>query len=75
MFPQKLRDLLYSGIKCGAVKPLPTTVFKEDEVEKAYKFMAQGKHIGKVLVKVRDEEPANLRNRPPVPRTIEAIRR
>ena len=45
-------DLLAEGIKQGAVKPLKTTVFDKDDVEGAFRFMAQGKHIGKVLVKV-----------------------
>ena len=45
-------DLLTQGIKDGAVRPLNTTVFDKEEVEAAFRFMAQGKHIGKVLVKV-----------------------
>ena len=45
-------DLLAEGIKKGAVRPLNTTVFDKDDVEGAFRFMAQGKHIGKVLVKV-----------------------
>ena len=45
-------DLLADGIKQGAVKPLKTTVFDKEDVEGAFRFMAQGKHIGKVLVKV-----------------------
>lgn len=44
------------GIKMGAVVPLTRTVFRQDEVEKAFRFMATGKHIGKVLIKVRNEE-------------------
>ena len=45
-------DLLGEGIKQGAVKPLKTTVFDKEDVEGAFRFMAQGKHVGKVLVKV-----------------------
>ena len=52
----KVAELLKEGIKQGAVKPLNTTVFKHDDVEGAFRFMAQGKHIGKVLVQVREEE-------------------
>ncbi|OCT62677.1 fatty acid synthase [Xenopus laevis] len=48
--------LLKEGIKEGVVKPLKCTVFERDDVEPAFRFMAQGKHIGKVLIKVRDEE-------------------
>ncbi|GJQ79765.1 hypothetical protein Trydic_g23238 [Trypoxylus dichotomus] len=42
-------------IDCGAIKPLPSTVFKSDELEKAFRYMGD-KHIGKVLIKIRDEE-------------------
>ena len=45
--------LLSEGIAEGAVQPLKTTVFDRDDVEDAFRFMAQGKHIGKVLIKVR----------------------
>eukprot|EP00079_Xenopus_tropicalis_P028199 XP_012822994.1 PREDICTED: fatty acid synthase [Xenopus tropicalis] len=53
---EEVSDLLKAGIKDGVVKPLKCTVFERDDVEPAFRFMAQGKHIGKVLIKVRDEE-------------------
>ncbi|NXE39642.1 FAS synthase, partial [Ptilorrhoa leucosticta] len=49
-------ELLKKGIKDGVVKPLRSTVFKKEEVEAAFRFMAQGKHIGKVMIKVQEEE-------------------
>jgi fatty acid synthase len=52
-----LTDLVTDGIKTGAVKPLRRSVYDKDQIEAAFRFMASGKHIGKVLVKVRDEEP------------------
>ena len=48
----QVAELLTEGIKTGVVKPLNTTTFNKEEVEAAFRFMAQGKHIGKVLVKV-----------------------
>ncbi|KAI8043079.1 hypothetical protein M5D96_004405 [Drosophila gunungcola] len=65
--------LVAEGIESGAVQPLPTTVFAEQEIEKAFRFMASGKHIGKVVVKVRleEEQPAAL----PRLRQIQAIPR
>lgn len=44
--------LLEEGICSGAVRPLPATVFGSSAVEEAFRYMAQGKHIGKVLIKV-----------------------
>ncbi|OXB61122.1 hypothetical protein ASZ78_013685 [Callipepla squamata] len=49
-------ELLTKGIKDGVVKPLKTTVFGKEEVEAAFRFMAQGKHIGKVMIKIQEEE-------------------
>jgi len=40
----------------GTVRPLKTTVFDRDEIEPAFRFMAQGKHIGKVVIQVRPED-------------------
>ena len=49
---QIVANLLTEGIKNGAVRPLQTTTFDKEDVEGAFRFMAQGKHIGKVVVKV-----------------------
>ncbi|XP_070596224.1 fatty acid synthase [Erythrolamprus reginae] len=49
-------NLLEEGIKNGVVKPLQTTSFNREDIEAAFRYMAQGKHIGKVVIKVHDEE-------------------
>lgn len=49
-------DLIRDGIKGGYVKPLPRVCFKEDQIEQAFRYMAAGKHVGKVLIVVREEE-------------------
>lgn len=46
--PQRLQDLLLSGIESGAVRPLTYCTFEKDEVQAAFRYMAAGKHIGKV---------------------------
>lgn len=48
-------NLIKNGIKNGSVKPLIRTCFEEDEIESAFRFMASGKHIGKVLINIRKE--------------------
>jgi fatty acid synthase len=50
---QELARLVSQGLESGQVRPLDATVFGQDEVEQAFRFMAQGKHTGKVLIKVR----------------------
>ncbi|XP_061667276.1 fatty acid synthase isoform X1 [Syngnathoides biaculeatus] len=52
---EEVSQLLQEGIAEGVVQPLKTTVFERDQVEEAFRYMAQGKHIGKVLLKVCQE--------------------
>ncbi|KAF3691435.1 Fatty acid synthase [Channa argus] len=49
---EEVSQLLKEGIMEGVVEPLKTTVFQRDQVEEAFRYMAQGKHIGKVLLQV-----------------------
>ena len=49
----EVANMVKEGMISGVVKPLKATIFSKDEVEPAFRFMAQGKHIGKVVVKVR----------------------
>merc|ERR1711970_345479 len=70
---QVVSDLLSKYIKEGAVKPLNTTLFDKDDIELAFRFMAQGKHIGKVVIKVRDEEAGRVIS--PAPGRIDAMQR
>lgn len=61
---QEVAELLRTGIQEGVVQPLKCTVFPKDQVEDAFRYMAQGKHIGKVLVQVREEEQGAVLHRP-----------
>lgn len=53
---QEIVRIMTDGVEQGAVKPLDRTVFKHDEVEQAFRFMATGKHMGKVLIQIREPE-------------------
>lgn len=66
--------LVSDGIKNGAVRPLQTTVFNDTQVEQAFRFMASGKHIGKVVIKVKDEEKTKQIG-PVIPKLMTAIPR
>ncbi|XP_006801726.2 fatty acid synthase, partial [Neolamprologus brichardi] len=73
---EEVSQCLQQGIVGGVVQPLRTTVFAKDQVEQAFRYMAQGKHIGKVLVQVRCEEqgaavqPASPLSLPAICRTF-----
>lgn len=48
-----LRHLMDEGLKRGVVKPLSRHVFEWNQAEEAFRFMATGKHVGKVLMRMR----------------------
>ncbi|CRK99510.1 CLUMA_CG012829, isoform A [Clunio marinus] len=51
-----LRKLLDRDLKSGIIKPLKANIFEANEVEKAFRYLASGKHVGKVILKVRENE-------------------
>jgi fatty acid synthase, animal type len=53
---QEVAKLIKEGIKSGAVRPLKRTIFNKNQAEEAFRYMASGKHVGKVVLKIRDEE-------------------
>ncbi|XP_047538487.1 fatty acid synthase-like isoform X2 [Vanessa atalanta] len=73
-FRKNLQDLLLSGIQSGVVRPLTHCTFEKHQIETAFRYMAAGKHIGKVIIKIRDEEQ-NGRATKPQNISIEAVPR
>ncbi|EFN69129.1 Fatty acid synthase [Camponotus floridanus] len=43
-------------LKNGAIKPLCRKVFEKDEIKTAFRYMAAGKHIGKIIIKVQKDD-------------------
>ncbi|XP_074596262.1 fatty acid synthase-like [Brevipalpus obovatus] len=56
---QRLRELYEILLEKKVIKPLPRTVFTMDCAEDAFRYMAAGKHIGKVVIKIKDPENPN----------------
>lgn len=52
--------LIERDLQTGIIQPLKSTVFQVDEIEKAYRFLSTGQHIGKVLVQVRRDAQDEL---------------
>uniref|UniRef100_T1P9U1 Fatty acid synthase n=1 Tax=Musca domestica TaxID=7370 RepID=T1P9U1_MUSDO len=50
-----LKNIIDTDIANGIIQPLPATVFPAHEIEQAFRYMVGGKHIGKVLVQVRED--------------------
>uniref|UniRef100_A0A8C4WRF5 Fatty acid synthase n=1 Tax=Eptatretus burgeri TaxID=7764 RepID=A0A8C4WRF5_EPTBU len=53
-------NLMTQGLESGEVQPLSCVTFPHGNAEDAFRYMAQGKHIGKVLLQIREEEEARL---------------
>jgi fatty acid synthase len=58
--PQKFFNWLHENSNNGCIKPINRTVFKPTEAEQAFRYMTTGKHIGKILIKIRDEESLTI---------------
>lgn len=43
-----LRDMMQEGLEKNIIKPLCRKIFERNELEAAFRYMATGKHIGKV---------------------------
>uniref|UniRef100_A0A1W7RAJ9 Fatty acid synthase n=1 Tax=Hadrurus spadix TaxID=141984 RepID=A0A1W7RAJ9_9SCOR len=66
-------QLVTDGIKTGVVQPLKTAVYDQNKIEEAFRFMASGRHIGKVVIKIREEEHQS--RIAPKPMKLAAVRR
>ena len=64
-------QLISDGIKNGVVRPLPSSVFNEQQIEQCFRFMTTGKFMSKVLIRIREEEPNKVTK--PAPKTVAAI--
>ncbi|MBF8268406.1 MAG: Polyketide synthase [Gammaproteobacteria bacterium] len=59
--PEKISQLMKTVAGCfdnGYFKPLPVEIFKASSIIDAFRFMGQGKHIGKIVVKFVSENVA-----------------
>lgn len=51
----RLMKLVTEGFEQGLFNPLPVKVFKAGDIVETFRFMAQGKHIGKIAIKYDGE--------------------
>ncbi|KAH7944594.1 hypothetical protein HPB52_021512 [Rhipicephalus sanguineus] len=71
---RRLFAMVRDGIASGVVRPLDAILFTRNKAEEAFRFMASGKHIGKVVIQIRPEE-SHRHAAPAVPLAVEAIAR
>ena len=64
----RLYQKTFELIREGAVGPVrPVTVYHYSEIEKAFRFMQQAKHVGKIVLKVHSEDMVPVIPRNPHP--------
>ena len=56
---QEMLSRLMARIREGTLAPLPRHVFSIDEASRAFRFMAQARHIGRIVVTHRAGQPSN----------------
>ena len=52
----KFFSWMHKNSSNGCVKPFNKIVFNANEADKAFRYMTTGKHIGKIVIRIRDEE-------------------
>ena len=55
-FAKEFYNWMHKNVSNGCVKPFNKIVFNANEADKAFRYMTTGKHIGKIVIKIRDEE-------------------
>lgn len=53
---RQLRDYISKDIRSGIIVPLRRNIFMANEVEQAFRFLASGRHIGKIMLKIREND-------------------
>lgn len=48
-------ETMKDGLEKGYVKPIKYTMFEIYQIEEAFRFMATGKHIGKILIEINGD--------------------
>lgn len=49
-------ELIDKDLRTGIIQPLHSTVFHVNDIESAYRYLSTGKHVGKVMIQVRENE-------------------
>lgn len=53
-----IHEIVAKDIERGFIVPIETTVYPAGQIEEALRFITTGKHIGKILLKVRENDSA-----------------
>ncbi|XP_011688861.1 PREDICTED: fatty acid synthase-like [Wasmannia auropunctata] len=51
-----LSKMLSDGLNNGTVKPLKVKIFPKTDIEEAFRYMASGKHMGKIIISIQEQD-------------------
>ncbi|XP_036142639.1 fatty acid synthase-like [Monomorium pharaonis] len=55
-----LRKMITDGLKNRTIKPIQVKVFPKTGIEEAFRYMASGKHMGKIIINIQEtNKPLN----------------
>ncbi|KAL6267253.1 hypothetical protein P5V15_000327 [Pogonomyrmex californicus] len=63
-----LSNMVSEGLKNGAIKPIQAKIFPKSEIEAAFRYMASGKHMGKIIINIQEQDK-------PLDKSVVAYRR
>ncbi|XP_011883711.1 PREDICTED: fatty acid synthase-like, partial [Vollenhovia emeryi] len=56
----KYKSLLYKmvadGLRDGTIEPIQAKIFPKTEIEEAFRYMASGKHMGKIIINMQEPD-------------------
>ncbi|KYN14433.1 Fatty acid synthase [Trachymyrmex cornetzi] len=50
-----LCKMVADGLENGTIKPIQVKIFSKTDVEEAFRYMASGKHIGKIIINIHEK--------------------
>ncbi|XP_018370195.1 PREDICTED: fatty acid synthase-like [Trachymyrmex cornetzi] len=48
--------LIKNGLSDGTIKPIQAKIFPKTNVEEAFRYMASGKHMGKIIINIHEKD-------------------
>ncbi|XP_011700359.1 PREDICTED: fatty acid synthase-like, partial [Wasmannia auropunctata] len=55
MYKSLLSKMVTDGLNNGTVKPLQVKIFPKTDIEEAFRYMASGKHMGKIIINIQEK--------------------
>ncbi|XP_025074607.1 fatty acid synthase-like [Pogonomyrmex barbatus] len=54
-----LSNMIADGLEDGAIKPIRATIFSKSDIEAAFRYMASGQHMGKIIINIQEKDKSS----------------